>query len=96
MRTGANDDESDAEEEGESAEEKAYEAGEEGTPPAADYAAVHLKGEGLQDSPRAPLNELSANRSVPSTPMLKTKTKLLATPDLLDRQRPNSPSLCLN
>ena len=66
------DDDSDAEEEGEGAQEIAYEAGEEGTPPAADYAAVHLKGEGLQDSPRAPLNELSANRSVPSTPMLKT------------------------
>ena len=69
----SDDDESEADE----APDKAYEAGTDGTPdapPGDDYDAVHLIGEGLTDSPRAPLNELSVNRSVPApaTPQLKT------------------------
>lgn len=69
----SDDDDSEAEE----APDKAYEAGTDGTPdapPGEDYAAVHLIGEGLNESgsPRAPLNELSVNREVPATPQLKT------------------------
>ena len=66
--------------EAEEAPDREYEAGTDGTPdagPGEDYAAVHVIGEGLNEteesgSPRAPLNELSANRDVPGTPQLKT------------------------
>ena len=72
----SDDDDSEAEE----APDREYEAGTDGTPdapPGEDYAAVHVIGEGLNEteesgSPRAPLNEVSGNGDVPGTPQLKT------------------------
>ena len=72
----SDDDDSEAEE----APDREYEAGTDGTPdapPGEDYAAVHVIGEGLNEteesgSPRAPLNEVSGSGDVPGTPQLKT------------------------